>query len=135
MKTRLPVFLVFVVCCGIYVNADGISCSASATCTNQCDEVSMSITGDSGCTCTCDGEYVSCEATRKNVDPALPPGADQTIQERVTSRHLRDCDQGGDEGGSGSDGSDKSSDLGWCTGCYDSNGSLTPLGEFFAGNV
>lgn len=115
------------------VRAGTTSCSASASCVNECDTVTLSISGDDKCKCGCTGQSVHCTAIVDNTgDPGLPPGATSSYSITQDSRKLKDCtQQGGGEGG-GSGPGENSNDLGWCTGCYDSNGNLTSLGEFFA---
>ncbi len=108
------------------------SCSASATCSNECDTVTFTVTGDTGCTCSCSGEYVTC--SYKTITTSPVDGSRDEVTHSINSRSLRNCEQGdGEDGGSGT--GENTNDLGWCTQCYDSNGNLTPLGEFFAGQV
>jgi len=129
MRKFLAVLSIVAVFCLFSTVRAGTSCTASATCSNDCDTVSFSVSGDSGCKCKCDGQHVHCEYTVVETDPDT--GSHGEDNKWRNSRDLKDCTQGGGEGG-GTGTGENSNDLGWCTQCYDSNGNLTPLGEFFA---
>jgi len=115
----------------LLIGTPAFTCSATANCTCGGDKT-LSFDDNQWDSCSCskvDGEhgYVQCSGSRAIVDPINGAHGTETKDLRL------DCDDcpPADDNPGGSNGSSEGGDLSWCSECYDANGQLTPLGEFF----